>query len=209
MQKKMTEIWDEKAWSSNFWNFQGWIFFASHEVTYVYFTCYIYFTYYTRYTCGTCYTYYIESMYLTYDTVILIVLTYYIYLLYLLYILIIPTILIVLIILLLLHTNLTYNLQHVGSPFCSKTLHPTPEKKKNNPHLWHGWEWRAHSWDKHVPIGCYLGYLEENIPWYCGKNHGDRFRPVRIGLWDLFQMTELHGFSSGGDPNHLLTGMIF
>ena len=106
--------------------------------------------------------------------------TYYIYVLYLLYLLSF--------LYLFYFTQISLITYNMWNPFCSKTLHPHTEKK-NNPHLWHGWEWRAHSWDKHVPIGCYLGYLEENIPWYCGKNHGDRFRPVRIGLWDLFQMT--------------------
>lgn len=88
----------------------------------------MYFTYYTRYTCGTCYTYYIWHIHLTYDTVIRIVL-----IIPMPITLIIPTVCVVLFVislLVLLHTNLTYNLQHVGSPFCSKTLHPTPETKK-------------------------------------------------------------------------------
>lgn len=25
------------------------------------------------------------------------------------------------------------------------------------------------------------------------NNHGDLFRPLRIGVWDLFQMAEIHG----------------
>ena len=38
-------------------------------------------------------------------------------------------------------------------------------------------------------------------------NHGDRCCPRRIGLWDPFQMAFLW-LINGGDPNHLLTGMI-
>ena len=34
------------------------------------------------------------------------------------------------------------------------------------------------------------------------------YGPLRIGLWDPFEMAELHGLLNGGDPNHLLTGMI-
>ena len=133
------------------------------------------------YTCGTCYTYYIESMYLTYDTVIRIVLTYYIYLLYLLYILIIPTILIVLIVLLLLHTNLTYNLQHVGSPFCSKTLHPTPEKKKKTIRTFDT------AGNEELTLGTNMCPLVVTSATWRRTSHDivektmvDRFRPVRI-----------------------------
>ena len=39
------------------------------------------------------------------------------------------------------------------------------------------------------------------------NNHGDRFRPLRIGLWDPLQMG-VSWLIKGGDPNHLLTGMI-
>ena len=37
------------------------------------------------------------------------------------------------------------------------------------------------------------------IPWlgYVVNNHGDRFRPLRIGLWDPFQMA-IHGWNTGG-----------
>ena len=88
----------------------------------------------------------------------------------------------------------------------------TGNKKKNNPHLWHGWEWRAHSWDKHVPIGCYLGYLEENIPWpmiLWKKPWVIVFVQGSGVVGPLPNDRPFHGFSSGGDPNYLLTGMIF
>ena len=39
------------------------------------------------------------------------------------------------------------------------------------------------------------------------SNHGDRFRPLRIGLWDPLQMA-FSWLINGGDPNYLLTGMI-
>ena len=32
--------------------------------------------------------------------------------------------------------------------------------------------------------------------------------PIRIGLWDPFQMAFLWLVINGGDPNHLLGGMI-
>ena len=35
--------------------------------------------------------------------------------------------------------------------------------------------------------------------------HGDCFRPLKVGLWDPFQMAVLC-FINGGDPNYLLTG---
>ena len=38
---------------------------------------------------------------------------------------------------------------------------------------------------------------------YVVNNHGDGFRPLRIGLWDPFQMAELLWLLNGGDPNHL------
>ena len=34
---------------------------------------------------------------------------------------------------------------------------------------------------------------------YVVNNDGDPFRPQDLGLWDLFQMAELHGFI-WGDP---------
>ena len=37
---------------------------------------------------------------------------------------------------------------------------------------------------------------------YVVKIHGDRFRPLRIGLWDPFQMTNINWLIIGGDPNH-------
>ena len=38
------------------------------------------------------------------------------------------------------------------------------------------------------------------------NNHGDSFRPLRIGLWDPFQIAQLHGVSLGViHPNHLLS----
>ena len=47
------------------------------------------------------------------------------------------------------------------------------------------------------------------IPWlgYVLNNQADRKFP-KDRLF-LFQMAELHGLQTGGDPNHLLTGMIF
>lgn len=47
-----------------------------------------------------------------------------------------------------------------------------------------------------------------SLPGVFGKgssqmDHGDRFRPLSIGLWDPFELAEFHG----GDPNYLLTGM--
>ena len=42
---------------------------------------------------------------------------------------------------------------------------------------------------------------------YVVSKHGDRFRPLRIGLWDPFQMA-VSWLINGGDPNYLLTGMI-
>ena len=42
---------------------------------------------------------------------------------------------------------------------------------------------------------------------YVVSNHGDRFRPLRIGLWDPLQMA-CSWLINGGDPNYLLTGMI-
>ena len=33
------------------------------------------------------------------------------------------------------------------------------------------------------------------------NNRGRRVRPLRIGLWDPFQMAELDGGNNGGDPN--------
>ena len=39
---------------------------------------------------------------------------------------------------------------------------------------------------------------------YVVNNHGDRFRPLRIGLWDPFQMA-VSWLINRGDPNHLLT----
>ena len=38
------------------------------------------------------------------------------------------------------------------------------------------------------------------------NNHGDRFRPLRIGLFP-FQMA-FSWLINGGDPNYLLIGMI-
>ena len=30
-------------------------------------------------------------------------------------------------------------------------------------------------------------------------NHGDRFRPLFLGLWDPFQIADFHGLEIGGD----------
>ena len=39
------------------------------------------------------------------------------------------------------------------------------------------------------------------------NNHGDRFRPLDLGLWDPFQMV-FAWLVNGGGPDHLLSGMI-
>ena len=40
------------------------------------------------------------------------------------------------------------------------------------------------------------------------NNHGDRFRPLRIGLWDPFQMAFLLAYKWGWSNHHLPSGMI-
>ena len=37
---------------------------------------------------------------------------------------------------------------------------------------------------------------------YMVNSPGDRFRPIRMGLWDPFQMA-VSWLINGGDPNHL------
>ena len=47
-------------------------------------------------------------------------------------------------------------------------------------------------------------HLEDRAPGleYVVNNHGDRFRPLRIGLWDPFQLA-FPWLINGGDPNHV------
>ena len=54
-----------------------------------------------------------------------------------------------------------------------------------------------------------IHYLEDGLPgrtdmWLITMV---RFRPLRMGLWDPFQMAFLW-LINGGDPNYLLSGMI-
>ena len=51
---------------------------------------------------------------------------------------------------------------------------------------------------------------QPGLGWIRGfHNHGDRFRPLRIGsTWEPLETAYINGFQIGVDPNHLVIGMI-
>ena len=57
-----------------------------------------------------------------------------------------------------------------------------------------------------------IPYLEDGLPGrvhgYVMNNHGDRFRPLRIGLWDPFPNGRFMADINGGDPNVPLTSVL-
>ena len=60
-----------------------------------------------------------------------------------------------------------------------------PKDQRLDPPI-EGWKYRRGTWR----MGSQVSYVVHN--------HGDRFRPPRIGLWDPFQMAELHGLQMEG-----------